>query len=53
MEAKYTPDHPDVKKLKDTIAKMEQMNKDQAESKADDANPDDDKRWPLLRSFRP
>ena len=23
LEAKYTPDHPDVKKLKDTIAKME------------------------------
>ncbi len=43
LESKYTPDHPDVKKLKDTIAKMEQMNKDQAESKADGANPDDDK----------
>jgi succinoglycan biosynthesis transport protein ExoP len=41
LESKYTPDHPDVKKLKDTIAKMEQMQKDASESKSDDANPDD------------
>src|SRR5271165_3968988 len=43
LEAKYTPDHPDVKKLKDTIAKMEQMQKDASESKPDAANPDDEK----------
>ena len=40
-EARYTPDHPDVKKLKDTIAKMEQMNKDTADAKSDDASADD------------
>lgn len=36
LEAKYTPDHPDVKKLKDTIAKMEQTQKD-TQAKADEA----------------
>ena len=34
LEAKYTPDHPDVKKLKDTIAKMEQR---QSDTKSDDS----------------
>jgi len=34
-EARYTPDHPDVKKLKDTIAKTEQMNKDTSDTKSD------------------
>lgn len=43
LEAKYTPDHPDVKKLKDTIAKMEQMQKDQQSTKSDDASNDGDK----------
>jgi len=37
LEAKYTPDHPDVKKLKETIANMEQMQKDRQDAKADDA----------------
>jgi len=36
LQAKYTPDHPDVKKLKDTIAQMEQMQKDSSDSKAGD-----------------
>src|SRR3974390_810686 len=27
LEAKYTPDHPDVKKMKENIAKMEAMQK--------------------------
>jgi polysaccharide biosynthesis transport protein len=43
LESKYTPDHPDVKKLKDTIAKMEQMQKDTPEDKTDDASKDSDK----------
>ncbi|MGA9564923.1 MAG: Wzz/FepE/Etk N-terminal domain-containing protein [Candidatus Korobacteraceae bacterium] len=43
LEAKYTPDHPDVKKLKDTIAKMEQMQKDTQDSKSADASDDTDK----------
>lgn len=42
-EARYTPDHPDVKKLKDTIAKTEQMNKEASEPKTDDASKDTDK----------
>jgi polysaccharide biosynthesis transport protein len=42
-EARYTPDHPDVKKLKDTIAKMEQMNKDTTETKSDDGTDTTDK----------
>jgi uncharacterized protein involved in exopolysaccharide biosynthesis len=37
LEAKYTPDHPDVKKLKDTIARMEQAQ----EAKPDDASKDE------------
>ncbi len=35
MEARYTPDHPDVKKLKESIANMEQMQKDTQDAKAD------------------
>jgi protein tyrosine kinase modulator len=42
-EARYTPDHPDVKKLKDTIAKMEQMNKEASDAKATEASDDSDK----------
>ena len=42
LQAKYTPDHPDVKKLKETIAKMEQMQKDTEEAKAGDASKDSD-----------
>ena len=41
LEAKYTPDHPDVKKLKDTIAKMEQMQKDTSGTKSDDSQDSD------------
>jgi polysaccharide biosynthesis transport protein len=40
MEAKYTPDHPDVKKLKDTIARMEQMQKDTTDTKSGEAAAD-------------
>jgi succinoglycan biosynthesis transport protein ExoP len=36
LEAKYTPDHPDVKKLKETIANMESMEKQTHDKKADD-----------------
>ena len=43
MESKYTPDHPDVKKLKDTIAKMEQMQKDTQDVQSADASQDSDK----------
>jgi polysaccharide chain length determinant protein (PEP-CTERM system associated) len=43
LEAKYTPDHPDVKKLKDTISKMEQNQKDTQSSKSDDGSSDTDK----------
>src|SRR5208283_5189311 len=43
LEVRYTPDHPDVKKLKDTIAKMEEMQKDTQEAKSDDASKDSDK----------
>ncbi len=41
LQAKYTPDHPDVKKLKDTIAKMESMQKDSSEANSDDASNQD------------
>jgi polysaccharide biosynthesis transport protein len=37
LEAKYTPDHPDVKKQKDTIARVEQSQKDAQDSKSDDS----------------
>jgi len=43
LEAKYTPDHPDVKKLKETIAKMETMQKEDQEAKADQASDDNEK----------
>lgn len=43
LESKYTPDHPDVKKLKDTITKMEQMQKDTQDAKSDDASKDGEK----------
>ncbi len=46
LEAKYTPDHPDVKKLKDTIAKMEQMQKDTQDTKSGDAADDVEKASP-------
>src|SRR3974390_3754627 len=39
LEAKYTPDHPDVKKLKDTIARMEQS---QAQKESDNSKSADD-----------
>ena len=42
-QAKYTPDHPDVKKLKDTIAQVEQMDKDTSAAKAGDETADGDK----------
>jgi succinoglycan biosynthesis transport protein ExoP len=43
LESKYTPDHPDVKKLKDTIAKTEAMQKDTAETEPGDASKDGEK----------
>src|SRR5208283_1813110 len=43
LESKYTPDHPDVKKLKDTIAKMEAMQKDNQDAKSDETSTDSDK----------
>ena len=43
LEAKYTPDHPDVKKLKDTIARMEQSQKETQDTKSDDASKDTEK----------
>ena len=43
LESKYTPDHPDVKKLKDTIARMEQSQKDSEQSKSDEESKDTDK----------
>src|SRR3974390_572074 len=42
LESKYTPDHPDVKKLKDTIARME-SEKDTQQTKSDDDSKDSDK----------
>ena len=50
LEAKYTPDHPDVKKLKDTIAKMEQMQKDTQDTKSDEAAKDVEKSSTLPKS---
>jgi succinoglycan biosynthesis transport protein ExoP len=46
LEAKYTPDHPDVRKLKDTIAKIEQMQKDTPDTKSGDAAGDVEKASP-------
>jgi polysaccharide biosynthesis transport protein len=44
LEAKYTPDHPDVKALKETIAKLEQAQAGAQEAKAaEDAGKDSDK----------
>src|SRR5271165_4179385 len=43
LEAKYTPDHPDVKKLKETIARMEQTQKDTQDTKSDEAANDSEK----------
>jgi len=40
LQAKYTPDHPDVKKAKETIANLEQMQKDTADTKSDDNSKD-------------
>jgi len=41
LEAKYTPDHPDVKKLKDSIAKLEAMQKQDQDSKANQSGKGD------------
>jgi polysaccharide chain length determinant protein (PEP-CTERM system associated) len=41
LQAKYTPDHPDVKKLKETISQMEQLQKEQADAKASTDTSDD------------
>ncbi len=35
LEARYTPDHPDVKKLKETIASLEKLKKDMANEARD------------------
>jgi len=43
LEAKYTPDHPDVKKLKENIAKLESLQKQDQDAKADQASEDGDK----------
>jgi len=43
LEAKYTPDHPDVKKMKETIANLEQMQKDTQEAKSGDSSDSSDK----------
>ena len=40
LEAKYTPDHPDVKKLKDAIARMEQSEKDTQDTTSGDNSSD-------------
>ena len=39
LEAKYTPDHPDVKKMKETIANLEK-NQEAADTKSDDNSSD-------------
>jgi polysaccharide chain length determinant protein (PEP-CTERM system associated) len=41
LEAKYTADHPDVKKMKDTIANLEQTQKDTQDSKSDSSTDSD------------
>jgi len=43
LEAKYTPDHPDVKKMKETITKLEEMQRDTQESKSDKSGDDADR----------
>ena len=39
MEARYTDDHPDVKKLKETIASLEKLKKDMAGEARDNCSP--------------
>jgi polysaccharide chain length determinant protein (PEP-CTERM system associated) len=41
LEARYTPDHPDVKKMKETIAKLEEMQKSTQDSKSDNSSDSD------------
>ncbi len=54
LEAKYTPDHPDVKKLKDTIARMEQMQKDSGDTKSGEAASDIERSSPAqVQSMTP
>lgn len=43
LQARYTPDHPDVKKMKDTIAHMEQTQKAEDTPKTDPDSKDLDK----------
>jgi polysaccharide chain length determinant protein (PEP-CTERM system associated) len=43
LESKYTPDHPDVKKLKDTIARMESQETATKDAKSSDDSKDSDK----------
>jgi len=38
LEAKYTPDHPDVKKMKDTIAKLQALKEKQSGNDTADAS---------------
>jgi polysaccharide chain length determinant protein (PEP-CTERM system associated) len=42
MEARYTDDHPDVKKLKETIASLEKLKKEMAEEARDNRESDAD-----------
>jgi uncharacterized protein involved in exopolysaccharide biosynthesis len=42
LQAKYTPDHPDVKKMKETIAKLQAL-KDKQSSSGDEPPASDDK----------
>jgi polysaccharide chain length determinant protein (PEP-CTERM system associated) len=37
LEARYTPDHPDVKKMKDTIANLEKQQEPAADANSDDS----------------
>src|SRR5664279_3376705 len=54
LEAKYTSDHPDVKKQKDAIAKMEQMQKDTTDTKSGEAADDVEKSSPSqVRAMTP
>jgi len=41
LEARYTPEHPDVKKMKDTIAKLQSL-KEQKAGNGDDSDSSDD-----------
>ena len=40
LEARYTPDYPDVKKMKDTITKLEELKAKQADYKGDSSKAD-------------